>query len=433
MPPTSSPAAMNRSQHWSPATVTVPPRPIDRLLNATLADGRVVDVGLAGDTVASVSPATGATASAADLDLSGYLLLTAGCDAHAHLDKALTWETINPPMGDLRLAIESFNAHQELFTVENTLERARRAALGLLANGTTAVRSHVNITVGAQPLRGAMALVQLKDELAELMDIELVALANEDIPDAVIEQAIDLGIDLVGGVPHLASDPLAEVDRLVALAGRLGVGIDLHSDETLDGDPTLGHFARAVRAWPIGQHASAGHCVRLGTLPETERDQIIDEVVASDVGIITLPITNLYLQGWQHPVATPRGLTALRALIDAGARLGAGADNVRDPFNPLGRSDALETAMLLVTAGHLTADEAWHLSSAGSRAVMRLPEAGASVGARADFLIIRAGSLLEAIAEASADRMVIHAGRLVSQTTVTRTTATPSALARQGR
>jgi cytosine deaminase len=132
-------------------------------------------------------------------------------------------------------------------------------------------------------------------------------------------------------------------------------------------------------------------------------------------------------------VSTPRGLTALRALIEAGARVGAGGDNVRDPFNPLGRSDALETAMLLVTAGHLTAREAWHLASAGSRSVMRLPEAGAVVGARAEFLAIRASSLVEAIAEASADRIVIHAGRVVSETTVTRRIATPAPLVLQGK
>ena len=104
-----------------------------------------------------------------------------------------------------------------------------------------------------------------------------------------------------------------------------------------------------------------------------ELDEVIAEVLASDIGIVTLPITNLYLQGWEHPVSTPRGLTAVRALLDAGVRLGAGADNVRDPFNPVGRSDALETASLLVTAGHLTLDEAYAAVSDGARAVMGLP------------------------------------------------------------
>jgi cytosine deaminase len=155
--------------------------------------------------------------------------------------------------------------------------------------------------------------------------------------------------------------------------------------------------------------------VRLGTLEPAALDETIAEVIASDIGIVSLPITNLYLQGWDHPVSTPRGLTALRALLDAGARVGAGADNVRDPFNPVGRSDALETASLLVTAGHLTLDEAYDTVSLGSRSVMHLPLAGAVVGAAAEFLAVRGTNLSDVVANAPADRYVIHAGRLVAR------------------
>jgi cytosine deaminase len=166
--------------------------------------------------------------------------------------------------------------------------------------------------------------------------------------------------------------------------------------------------------------------VRLGTLEPDALDAVVAEVLASDLGIISLPITNLYLQGWQHPVSTPRGLTALRALLDAGVRLGAGADNVRDPFNPVGRSDALETASLLVSAGHLTLDEAYTLVSSGARSVMSLPPAGVAVGARAELLAVRGVNLSDVIANASADRYVIHAGRLVAQSEVHYSVATPS-------
>ncbi len=148
-------------------------------------------------------------------------------------------------------------------------------------------------------------------------------------------------------------------------------------------------------------------------------------MLAADVGVISLPITNLYLQGWQHPVATPRGLTALRALLDAGVRVAAGADNVRDPFNPVGRSDALETASLLVTAGHLTPDEAYGLVSDGARSVMGLPGAGALPGARADFLAVDATSVTDAVANAPAERHVVAGGRLVAVTEVRRRVAAP--------
>ena len=391
------------------------PRRISLIRSATLADGSVVDVRLDRGTVVEVAPA-GTLVGDADLDLTGFLLLPAPAEPHAHLDKAMSWDLIDPPMGDLVRAIDSWRAYSSVMTEESIADRARAAALRLLANGTTAIRSHVDLLVGAEPLRGVRALVRVREELRDLMHIELVALAASDLPDSTVEAALDLGIDLVGGAPHLAPAPLDDLRRLLAIAERRGVGVDMHTDEGLGGDPTLGELARIVRNWEVP--VSAGHCVRLGTLEPTELGEVIDEVLASDIGIISLPITNLYLQGWQHPVATPRGLTALRALLDAGVRLGAGADNVRDPFNPVGRSDALETASLLVTAGHLTLDEAYAAVSTGARDVMNLPVAGVEVGAAAELLAVRGTNLSDVVANASADRFVIHAGDLVAQSTV---------------
>jgi len=360
----------------------------------------------------------------AELDLDGFLLLTAPAEPHAHLDKALSWDLINPPAGDLELAIQSWRAYSAEMTSDSIADRARSQALAMLQNGTTAIRCHVDMLVGDQPLRGAEALVRVRDELADLIDIELVALPGYDIPDQTIEAALDLGIDLVGGAPHLAPEPLTDLRRLLAIAERRGIGADIHTDEGLGGDPTIVEFARIVRDWEV--NVSAGHCVRLGTLDQAELDLVIEEVLASDLGIISLPITNLYLQGWEHPVSTPRGITALRALLDAGVRVGAGADNVRDPFNPVGRSDALETASLLVTAGHLSLDEAYAAVSDGARSVMGLPLAGPVAGAKAELLAVRGSSLSEVVANGPADRFVIHSGRLVARSRVTSEVALPS-------
>jgi cytosine deaminase len=357
------------------------------------------------------------------LDLTGFLLLPAPAEPHAHLDKALSWDLIDPPMGDLGLAIQSWRDYSAVMTVESIAERARAAALLMLRQGTTAVRSHVDLLVGDEPMRGVHALVRVRDELRDLMDIELVALAGPDTSDALVHEAIDLGVDLVGGAPHLATDPLADLGRLLAIAELRDVGADIHTDEGLGGDPTILEFARLVRDWT--RPASAGHCVRLGTLEPHVLDEAIVEVLASDLGIISLPITNLYLQGWEHPVSTPRGLTALRALLDAGVRVAAGADNVRDPFNPVGRSDALETASLLVSAGHLTLTEAYAAVSTGARSVMSLPFAAVEVGAAAELLAVRGSNLSDVIANASADRFVIHAGSLVARSSVSYDIAAP--------
>ena len=196
----------------------------------------------------------------------------------------------------------------------------------------------------------------------------------------------------------------------------------MHTDEALHGPLTIVELARRTASWTHGT-ASAGHCSRLGTLTADELSPIIDAVRDADLGVITLPITNLYLQGWDMPTSTPRGLTAVRALLDAGVRLGAGADNVRDPFNPLGRCDPLETVALLVTAAHLTIDEAITLVSDGSRSVMRLAPAGATAGAQAEFVAVRGTSVADVAASADPNRHVIHRGRLVSSTVATVTTA----------
>ncbi len=402
-------------------------RAISAIRNATLVDGSVGDVMLADGVVTGASAGIGNSAGprSDELDATGYLLLPATAEPHAHLDKARSWDLINPPMGDLGVAIASWKQFAATMTTADVAQRAHAQVCAMVANGTTAIRSHVDILSGDHPLRGVHALVEVREQLAGFVDIELVALAGQDVPDSDIEAALDAGIDAVGGAPHLAIDPLGELHRLLAIAERRGVPVDLHTDESLNGAVTLDEFARVVRNWP--QNVSAGHCVRLGTMVGAERDAVISQVVASRIGIIANPITNLYLQGWEHPVGTPRGLTALRELLDIGARVAAGADNVRDPFNPLGRGDALETAMLLVVAGHLTIDEAYTAVSTGARAVMGLPAAGTAVGNAADFLLIRAGSLAEAVADAPAERIVIHAGRIVARAELHRELALPPA------
>lgn len=406
------------------------PRPVKVLRNALLADGSVVDVTLDGATVAAVTPAARAVAGPDDLDLTGYLLLPAPAEPHAHLDKARSWDAITPPMGDLGLAIASWRAYAETMTVADVAARARRQVLALLANGTTAIRTHVDVLLGDEPLRGIHALVAVREELRDLVDLEIVALPGPDIPDAAIEAALDAGADTLGGAPHIADDPAADLHRLLDIADRYGVDVDLHTDEGLDGVVTLDAYAERVagltRVDGSARNFSAGHCVRLGTLEATDRDAVIAAVVTSRIGIIANPITNLYLQGWEHHVATPRGLTPVRALLDAGARFAAGADNVRDPFNPVGRSDALETASLLVTAAHLTLDEAYAAVSTGARDVLGLPVAGPMPGAAAELLAVRGGSLAEVIAEASPERLVIHRGALVARSTLTVEIAEPA-------
>ncbi len=403
-----------------------PPVSIAALRGVRLTSGALVDIALDGDEVLAVVPA-GSPLPDTDgevLDLDGYLVTTAGAEPHAHLDKSQSWDAIQPAFGDLERAIESWHAFAATLDEDDTLRRARSTALRMLASGITSVRTHVDLLRGDDALVGVRALVRLRDELDGLMDIELVALGGPNIPDAVFEAALDAGVDLVGGAPHLADDPIADLERLIALARRRDVGLDLHTDESLAGADTLAAYARLVAGW--NRPCTAGHCVRLSMMPATDLAALADEVRAADIGVIALPITNLYLQGWEADHAVPRGIAPIGRLKAAGVRVAAGADNVRDPFNPVGRCDHLETASLLVAAGHLAPADALDAVTVGARDVMNLPFAGPVAGARADLVAVRAASLGDAVAFADADRVVLHRGRLVSRTTVTTVTAVPT-------
>jgi cytosine/creatinine deaminase len=402
------------------------------LRNARLADGAVRDLLLADGRVRRVTP-PGVLPQAperSETDLAGFLLLPAAAEPHAHLDKALTWDLVGAPPGDLPSAIDAWREYAERVTGDDIARRARRALDELTMNGVTAVRSHVDILPGEDPLRGLRAMLRLRDdELVCGARTELqIAVLHADAPEALLREALRMGADVLGGCPHLTDDPAAAVERALRLAGEFGVPLDLHADENLDpSSRDLQLLAAAVTAagkrralTEPGQRVTASHCVSLGTVTEAEAARIAKETAAAGIGVVTLPQTNLYLQGRDRPAPVPRGLTAVRALLDAGVALGAGGDNVRDPFNPVGRCDPLETASLLVTAGHLTPPEAVHAVTSGARAVLGLPDAGPYEGAVADLLAVRAGSLSEALGAACPERVVIKAGRVVSRTAVAR-------------
>ncbi len=401
------------------AALETGPIPVSTLHRVTLPDGARCDLTVAGGVVTAVSPAGSVNAGPGSIDLDGYLVTAAAADAHAHLDKALSLDGLDreaePGYGDLHHAIAQWQVISQSADGADYYRRARSAALEMLGNGVTAVRSHCNLNDGPDPYVGLRALLRVRDELRPLMDIEIAVLPAPWSPTADIAGAMTVGADIVGGCPHLADDPEAELHRLVELAHRFGVGIDIHADEQLTPAMlSVRSLARHAVSRPFAGTVTAGHCVSLGVLEPELLAVVVAELAAAGVGVVTLPITNLYLQGWEHPVATPRGLTATRALLNAGVTLAGGGDNIRDPFNPVGRADPLETASLLVVAGHLTVEESMAAVTTGGRRVMGLPVAGPQVGAAADLLVCKGTSLRNVVARAPRDRVVVHAGQVVS-------------------
>jgi cytosine deaminase len=386
----------------------------DRLVGvsgARTADGRPVDLAVVGGDFA----APGSSVEGIVVGAEGWMLLPPFADVHAHLDKAFTWTAMGEPEGSLEDAVACWHEHGAALSGEQMYANARRQVVAALRAGVTAIRSHANYHDGPDPLRGIRALIALREEFAGLVDIQVVAMHASDRSDALVRDGIALGIDLVGAAPHLAPDPKAELERTVLLAEEAGLGVDVHTDETLDPE-ALGilDLAERTRDWPIGMVRSAGHCVSLAMQPVDRLTRILDAVADAHVSIITNPLTNLYLQGWQHPVATPRAIPPLDAIRGAGIALAAGGDNVQDPFNPLGNADMVDVAGALVLAGHLKPRDAWDVAAGGGRAVMGLPPARAIPGDVADGILVRAGSVAEAIAERAIDRVVVRAGRVVS-------------------
>jgi cytosine/creatinine deaminase len=389
-----------------------------------LTSGQVVDVTLEGGRITAVGT-PGTLPTAERLELSGHLLLPAPAEPHAHLDTALTADHVPNPTGDLAGAIGAWLHHQGSVPLHDFTDRAVQAALLGLANGATAIRTHVGIyeTVGTKAVEG---LLEARDRLAGLVDLQLVALnvrlTGPECADmrAMLRAAMEMGADVVGGCPHLDPDPVAYHDLTLSLAAEFGRPLDLHTDETLNPAMLhLPHLADLIAETGFSHGATASHCVSLGVQPPEVATHIAARVAAARVAVVCNPQTNLYLQARGQRSAPVRGLTALRPLLEAGVTVAGGGDNLRDPFNPLGRADPLETASLLVTAGHFTPEEAYAAVSSGARAAMGLPEVQVAVGFPAELLAVQASSLGEAIAGGTS-RVVIHQGRVVSRTTITR-------------
>jgi cytosine deaminase len=394
------------------------------LRNATLADGRRVDLAIDGETIGVITeslPRDAATGSGVEtIDLDGYVLLAAAVEPHAHLDKAFLADVVTNESGDLAGAIAAMEAARGHLDVGGTVERAERAARLMARNGFRAVRTHVDTTPGTG-LDGIEALATVRRRLVDVIDIEIVALAAFPIAGdhaaaarELLHAAIGAGADLIGGCPHLevGTTSRAATEVLLDIAGDHGVGVDLHTDETLDAAADgLAELAELVAGTGFEHPVTASHCVSLGIKPVDDQRRIAEAVAAAGISVVALPATNLFLQGRQHQQAMPRGVTAVRALRDAGVTVAAGADNLHDPFNPFGRACPFETAQLMVWTTHLLPSQAWECVTEASAAATGQGAAIIAAGQRADLLAVRARSLREAIAFGPADRVVWRAGQ----------------------
>ena len=367
------------------------------------------------------------------VDVGGRLLLPALAEPHAHLDKALTADLAPNATGDLRGAIDAWMAAEAegRFEPVGMANRIRDELRRLLLSGATSVRSHLNVGggVGIEHLRVAL---EVAEEFTGAMDVQLVAMITMPLtgpgsePNLVaLRDAVDVGVHLVGGCPHLEPDPIGAIDALISVADA-DRPIDLHVDETLDPSMLTVLDLIAVARQRPDVRFTASHCVSLSAIESDRLSEVADGLAECGVGVVALPQTNLFLQGRDDVQRIPRGIAPVGELRRHGVLVAAGGDNVQDPFNLVGRSDPLEAAALMVMAAHESPDDAFHLVSNGARAVMGLPECGPRLGSLADIVAIPARSAREAVADASADRIVFRAGREVARSSVVQSTVVDS-------
>lgn len=360
-------------------------------------------------------------------DVSGMLILPAGAEPHAHLDKALSARDIAAMPADLDQAVTDWARIWPTLTVEDIKARATEAVIEMVRHGYTLVRTHVDIASGVG-VRGVEALLEVRDDMRRrrLCDLQIVGLVSLPFGgDAgaphrrLLDEAIDMGIDVVGGSPDIDPDPMGATIAAVEAAARSGLPIDLHTDQTVD--PSffyLPEYIRLLRQHEIARSA-ASHCISLSTQPLDVQRRVADQLAASGTSVFVMPLTSLFYFGWDTPVGPPRGLAPVRVLDEAGVLVAAGADNVRDVFFPYGRFDPLETAAVVAMVAHLDPDRAWDMCSNRARQALGVPPTTLAVGAPAELLAVAGRSLTEVVGGAPADRTTIHQGRVVARTRAT--------------
>lgn len=341
-------------------------------------------------------------------------------ECHVHLDKCHTISRMAGVGGDLRAAIEAQAADRLNWTAEDIRRRAVQGLDELIAAGCGTIRSHVDWgspEAGLAPSAAWPVLCELAKEYSSRADLQLAPLAGaDDLADRQAAHAIARQIGSAGGV--LGVFVLDQPDRRDGIrnafeaAEKYGLALDFHVDEGLaPGLDGLGIVAEAAVETGFQGPVLCGHACSLMNLEAEALKSLADKLARAAVAVACLPSTNLYLQGRSHGTPDRRGLTRVRELLDAGVRVLAGTDNVRDAFCPLGRHDPLHSLALTALAAHLDPPYGAYLPMITTSAQTALGLAptyvdGAAIG---DLLLFDAASTPDLLAGGIAPRALADA------------------------
>ncbi len=385
------------------------------LAGAVLVDGRRVDVHIADGRITGLPDVGGPAGRGVErIDLAGALVIPGLVDGHIHLDKTLLGFPFTPHiLGDKvaeRVAAEKSLRRTLTMPVE---QRAIRLVAQVVASGTTAMRSHVDIDDLVR-LDGLHALLRVRAAARNHADIQIVAFPQSGIvtlPGAadMLDQAVRDGADLVGGLDPAGFDHDVEghLDVIFGIAERRGVGVDIHlHDFGALGCSELRRIAERTLAVGLGGKVAVSHAYALGDVDDIEFGRTAEALAKARVAIMT---------NGAGPVPMP----PVKRLINAGVAVFTGSDNIRDAWSPYGNGDMLERAMLVGYRNGLNADAdlalALDLATDDAAEVLGLAEYGLKVGAPADLVAIPAGSIPEAVVGHPTRKLVIKRGRVVAQ------------------
>jgi cytosine deaminase len=396
--------------------------------NATLPDGRQgQDVGVRDGRIAAIEPGLAANAGTV-IDAAGNLLSPPFVDPHFHMDATLSLG--QPRMnvsGTLLEGIALWGELRPTLTPDAVIDRALRYCDLAVSKGLLAVRSHVDVS--DPKLVTVEALTEVRRRVAPYLDLQLVAFPQDGYlrcPDAAaaLDRALDMGVEVVGGIPHFErtmEDGRASVEALCRIAADRGLRVDMHCDET--DDPLSRHVetlaAQTVRFGLQGRVAGS-HLTSMHSMDNYYVSKLLPLMAEAGMAAIPNPLINMMLQGRHDTYPKRRGLTRIPELLAAGIPVALGQDCVLDPWYGMGTGDMLDVAHMAVHATQMgSADDKRALFDAVTvtpAGVLGLEGYGLAVGCHADMVLLQARDPAEAIRLRPVRLKVIRRGRVVAET-----------------
>jgi cytosine/creatinine deaminase len=399
--------------------------------NATLPDGRSgIDVLVQHGRIAAVGPALPAPEGVETVDAQGLLLSPPFVDAHFHMDATLSYglPRVNRS-GTLLEGIALWGELKPLLTQEALVERALAYCDWAVAKGLLAIRSHVDVC--DDRLLAVEALLHVKQRVKPYLDLQLVAFPQDGLLRSAtalanMRRALDIGVDVVGGIPHFErsmADGAESVRLLCELAAERGLPVDLHCDES--DDPLSRHIETlAFHSQRLGLHGrvTGSHLTSMHSMDNYYVSKLIPLIGDAGVHVVSNPLINITLQGRHDSYPKRRGMTRVPELLAAGVNVAFGHDCVMDPWYSLGSADMLEVASMGLHVAQMTSQlgmrACFDAVTVNAARVLGLEGYGLDAGCRADFVLLQARSPVEAIRLRAQRLLVVRGGTVVARAPV---------------